>query len=281
MKLDLAKLDLVEAAAAVAHAAASQLYGMFNETDGYDWPGTGLEGDPLAGVIYEMGAYCQRKSAFGDQLWLKFRHEGVLQDGIPESKLFADVETSRQWSFQIFARIFRSNYDDMLHLRNAMAAQAEAAARKPAPKPDIEDTIFEPIGSMNEMEPHQRQFLAALARPRREVSPEPEPVIEVQPEPLAINLNTINLGAPSEEKPENQQPPAGNETEQEAGGTPQADALVQRDGDTPAAGDGNGQQGEPDGTAGDADQAKEPVKPAVEDAEKAKNSQTGTKRKRN
>lgn len=278
MKLDLMTLDLVEAAAAVAHAAASQLYGVFNETDGYDWPGTGLEGDALATEIYGMACYTASKQAGGEQLWIQCRMRGMINDGMPESRAFADVEQSRKWAFLLFCETFKPLLDKLAIERGRREELRLAEGRKAPAPPKIEDTIFEPIGSMNEMEPHALDFLKNLSKPK---APAPEMPPAIVEHDGGAQMQPINLGAPSEEETANQQPQAGTNAKPEAGGTPQADALVQNDGDTATENDGHGQQGEPDGAAGDADQPKEPVKPTVEDAEKAKNSRTGTKRKRN
>ncbi|MET3601037.1 hypothetical protein [Martelella mangrovi] len=256
MKLDIMELDLVEAAAAVAHAAASQLYGMLNETEGYDWAGTGLEGDALATVIWQMGHYCQKKTAYGEQLWLRLKYSLVahtpgearptLQEGVPESHLFADVEISRQWAFLTFAQVFMAQYDRMNKQRDALTTRAAMEALKAPTPPKIEDTIFEPIGSMGEMEPHALDFLKKLSKPKAPATEMPPAIVAHEG---GAQMQPINLGATSEEETANQQPQAGTNAEPEAGGAPQGAPVVPGDGDPPAAGDGNGQQGEPDGAA--------------------------------
>ncbi|WP_319519833.1 hypothetical protein [uncultured Martelella sp.] len=249
MKLDFLELDTIEAAAAVAHAASSQLYGMLNEMDGADWAGTGLEGDALATEIYGMACYTASKQAGGEQLWIQCRMRGMINDGMPESRAFADVEQSRKWAFLLFCETFKPLLDKLATERGLREEMRLAEGRKAPAAPKIEDTIFEPIGSMGEMEPHALDFLKNLSKPKAPAPEMPPAIVEHED---GAQMQPINLGAPSEEETANQQPQAGTNTEPQAGRAPQGAPVVPGDGDTPPAGDGNGQQGAPDGAAGGA-----------------------------
>lgn len=245
MKLDLLQLDVTEAAAAVAHAAASQLYGMMNDTDGWDWAGTGLEGDDLAARIYEMAGYTLRHRAHGEQLWLKMRLDGKLKDDVPESDLFADLEKSRQWAFVLFSGLCQSSAKLFGVEQHLQKMREEEKGRKAPPLPELEDTIFEKVGSMGEMDPDRMRFLRDLAR--RPAPRQPEPAREVTP------TQTINIGVPNAQEPADQQPKENDAPGAPAGATQEGAAVVPGDGGAAAETGKGGQPAGADGAAGRAD----------------------------
>ncbi|TPW33231.1 hypothetical protein FJU08_01310 [Martelella alba] len=229
MKLDIATLDVIEAAAAVAHSAVSQLYGMFNQTDGLDWTGSGLEGDALNAAIYDMGQYCTIRQAHGEQLWLKWLHGKKLTEDVPESGKFQDVETTRKWAYQLFAHLMLTTVAKFSAEKARVIETSARKRQKAAPTPALEDTIFEPVGNLDELEQSHVAFLKNIGRVTGPTSaPVPVPV-QAPADPSVITPLTI--GEKSDEKgPANGEPQEGGEDGKAAGAPQENGAVVEGNG---------------------------------------------------
>jgi hypothetical protein len=204
------EIDPVDFAGGVAHVAAAQLFEFLSmvERDASDgakaavsWFGGGFSAanEDLQANVIDLARYVGRSGAGGEQLWRWGNINGIVQSGIPESGQFAELALAHRFAFDLFAEIAKIAHRQIdqvqIEIRKLEAA-AIAAENVQALK--LEDSIFEPDGSLGDMEPYQEQYLkdqqaADQARLEAEAA-----ALVAQPEALSIG----SVGESEEDKPE-------------------------------------------------------------------------------
>ncbi|HCJ71011.1 hypothetical protein [Agrobacterium pusense] len=228
---DIISIDPVDFAGAIGHLAANGLYAILEgrDLDNENWFG----GDVAQSEhdVYILAEYVSRTEAGGERLWRFAAIEALTDDGN-----YGDIPLSRRLAFNLFASTSLQALRELKAVQAALAQILAVAEYKEPPALKIEDSIFEPHGSLGDQEAYQAQWLKdQQAADRRELA------AKLMQEAEAA-ADTMSLGAPIETETEDQNRPtalsvgqqegATNEKEtadqgQEAGGEPTADAGAQ------------------------------------------------------
>ncbi|QTG12908.1 hypothetical protein G6M86_06480 [Agrobacterium tumefaciens] len=226
---DIISIDPVDFAGAIGHLAANGLYAIL---EGRDLENENWFGGDLAQSehdVYILAEYVSRTEASGERLWRFAAIEALTDDGN-----YGDITLSRRLAFNLFASTSLQALRELKAVQDALAQILAVAEYKEPPALKIEDSIFEPHGSLGDQEAYQAQWLKdQQAADRRALD-------EAKASEAAAD--TMSLGAPIETETEDQNRPtalsvgqqegATDEKEtadkgQEAGGEPAADAGAQ------------------------------------------------------
>jgi hypothetical protein len=166
MVMNILELKAADFGGAVAHVAASQLFQFLtedgdDEDDDLNWYGSSdtsrTEQDVLA-----MARYINGRKIPAEQLWRWGAIEGILDAGLFVSA--TDLPLPRRMAFEIFNEVCAAAHH-RLELAQLEQRKAEIAA-KPVEQPGLklEDSIFEPHGSLADQEEYQAQWLKDQAK---------------------------------------------------------------------------------------------------------------------
>lgn len=233
--MNILELNAADLGGAIAHVAASQLYAAMTEDDEDALgPRTWFGSDPDDGVgiekdVLDMARYVNGRDIPAEQLW---RWAGINGIVVNEGDDYQALPVARRLAFEIFTdTCMRSHH--RLELAQLDAAKLIPLSEEtPVAGLKLEDSIFEPHGSLGDQEPHQAQFLAdqaALDQSRLEEAANPTeenegpgqsagaPIDEEQ-RPAAISAGIM-------ERTDNEEEAA--DQGQVSGGTPAADPGAQ------------------------------------------------------
>ncbi|QCM10082.1 hypothetical protein CFBP6625_06760 [Agrobacterium tumefaciens] len=230
---DIISIDPVDFAGAIGHMAANGLYAILEgrELENENWFGGDVA--QLEHDVYILAEYVSRTEASGERLWRFAAIEALTDDGN-----YDDIALSRRLAFNLFASTSLQALRELKPVQDAaVAALAFATAETTVEMLKIEDSIFEPHGSLGDQEAYQAQWLKDQQTADQRVLDEAKAAEEA-----AAAADTISLGAPIQTETEDQNRPtalsvgqqegAPDEKEtadqgQEAGGEPAADAGAQ------------------------------------------------------
>lgn len=279
MGMNILELKAADLGGAIAHVAATQLYMAMTDDDEEVGPRTWFGSDPAddAGIekdVLDMASYINGRDIPAEQLWRWGMIEGIVVRDVEE---FRALPTARRLAFEIFTdTCMRAHH--RLELAQLDAQKLIPLAEVPTPGLKLEDSIFEPHGSLADQEDYQKQWLADQdAADRRRLE---EQIAKAAEEAAG---ESQSLGKPIDDQDEKPaglsagvKEGAGDETEvagegQEPSGAPSADMSAQgsvpemADDGLPATGgdDGDGSEG---GAAGDAAGGAELADPVAQPA---------------
>ncbi len=257
--MDITEINPVEYGGAIAHVAAAQLFQILTASENMEGPAAvnwfgGEEGqDDAAATVLLLAEYVTKRGAGGERLWIWGSINGLIVEGVPESQQFGDAPLYRRLAFDMFASVCLRSFEQLTTLQEAEFA-ARQLEQRDNPPIRLEDSIFEPTGSMFEIEKHAGQFLDDLAAAdarRAEVADTALPDIPASPAaadrgirqslPGQLHFETpmsIGAMAPAGEANEEEATDQGQEAGDQAGADPDGANEV-REGN---AGDGTGGQ---------------------------------------
>ncbi len=230
---DIISIDPVDFAGAIGHLAANGLYAILEGRDleNENWFG----GDVAQSEhdVYILAEYVSRTEAGGERLWRFAAIEALTDDGN-----YGDIPLSRRLAFNLFASTSLQALRELKSVQDALAQILAVAEYKEPPALKIEDSIFEPHGSLGDQEAYQAQWLKdQQAADRRALDETRANETFANGETAPITAGTpIDTGTEDQTRPAalsvGQQEGATNEKEtadegQEAGGEPAADAGAQ------------------------------------------------------
>lgn len=229
---DIISIDPVDFAGAIGHLAANGLYAILEGRDleNENWFG----GDVAQSEhdVYILAEYVSRTEASGERLWRFAAIEALTDDGN-----YGDIPLSRRLAFNLFASTSLQALRELKAVQDALAQILAVAEYKEPPALKIEDSIFEPHGSLGDQEAYQAQWLKDQQAADRRALDDAKATEEAE-----AAAETMSIGAPIETEIEDQDRPAAlsvgqqegatDEKEaadegQEAGGEPAADAGAQ------------------------------------------------------
>lgn len=262
---DIISIDPVDFAGAIGHLAANGLYAILEGRDleNENWFG----GDVAQSEhdVYILAEYVSRTEASGERLWRFAAIEALTEDGN-----YGDIPLPRRLAFNLFASTSLQALRELKAVQDALAQILAVAEYKEPPALNIEDSIFEPHGSLGDQEAYQAQWLKDQQAADRRALDDAKVAEEAE-----AAAETMSLGAPIETEIEDQNRPtalsvgqqegATDEKEtanegQEAGGDAQPDPDAQGS-ISELLGDGDSAEGsdEPVGEAPPASEVAEPL----------------------
>ncbi|MGI2031955.1 hypothetical protein ACRQ1B_06135 [Rhizobium panacihumi] len=144
----------------IAHVAASQLYEflLHDQAEGAAAPTWfGNASDSVEDDVLAMARYINGFEMSGERLWRWGQIEGVFDTGLTS---YEDLPLPRRMAFEIFADVCATAHHRLASAQDLQRkADASAIAAENVPGLKLEDSIFEPHGSLGEIEPHQQQYL--------------------------------------------------------------------------------------------------------------------------
>lgn len=163
--MDILEIDAVNFAGRVAHVAAAELCGLLATGEILPdplWfsPGVPVDEPALSQAIDDMAAYVHRHLCTGETLYREFRGP----DWGGQSSL-------TRMCYDLFASTVASVSTKLLAVQKN--AERQAAAPPPPPPVQIEDTIFEPVGSLGELRPEAVEAARLQASARNAAIDEP------------------------------------------------------------------------------------------------------------
>ncbi len=206
---DIISIDPVDFAGAIGHLAANGLYAILEGRDleNENWFG----GDVAQSEhdVYILAEYVSRTEASGERLWRFAAIEALTDDGN-----YDDVALSRRLAFNLFASTSLQALRELKPVQDAQAKSlADAEYMEPAAL-KIEDSIFEPHGSLGDQEAYQAQWLKDQQAADRRALDEAKAIEEAE-----AAAETMSLGAPIETETEDQNRPAALSVGQQEGAT--------------------------------------------------------------
>lgn len=165
--MNITEIDVDSYATRVAFVAAAELYALLSEGEGSHFMPACADEAALQQLVEETGAFVIAHGVEkGETVW-RWLHErrGFLAP-------WAAVPEERRFALDLFAVTLR-DLRQRLAIRQ-IEAERRASLPPPNPAPAIEDTIFEPVGSLGEMEPWAAEAAAGMARFDREQAAERE-----------------------------------------------------------------------------------------------------------
>lgn len=250
--MDITEINAIEYGGAIAHVAAAQLFQILTASENMDGPAAvnwfgGQEGqrDGGAATVLLLAEYVTKRAAGGEQLWIWGEITGLIVEGVPESQQFGDVALARRLAFGMFASVCHRSFEQLTTLQEAELA-ARQLEQRDNPPIALEDSIFEPTGSLGELEKHAPEFFALQAKAdeaRIQLDDQVEQADREQDagaQPDALPAMSIGAAAPAtgeanEEAPADQ----GSEAGDQAGEDPERAAEV-RDGNADLGASGRG-----------------------------------------
>lgn len=210
---DILSIDGADFAGAVGHMVAGQMFGVIAEEDprSTTWYGDGAVSERTAQHIRDMTSYVIATGCGGEQLWRWALGRNLILDDVPESGDYAEAPDARRHAFQLFATITLAGFNQISAAQEAARAATALDQVGQGGEPlKLEDSIFEPHGSLGDMEPHQAQFLKDQAVFDRAA-------LEAAAEIAAQEVEAVSLGVPMVDQDDNK-PPALSVGEINAGG---------------------------------------------------------------
>lgn len=251
--MDIMEINPIEFGGAVAHIAAGQVFQILSSTEtmgapqSIDWYGSGdQDNNDVATDIMLLADYVAQTAASGERLWRWGVINGLIMADVPDGHNYNDVPASRRWAFDMFATISLQGFTQMLTLQNEEKARlALEAIAETSQSLALEDSIFEPEGSLGELEKHAPAFFAQVAEGDALRAAAEEAAVLVEAENAhshdRTDLTPFSIGAMTPGGEANEKVPAdpGQETGAEAAANPNGTVP---DGNVPAAGGGDGSQ---------------------------------------
>jgi hypothetical protein len=162
-------IDPADFGGAAAHVAAAQVFEFLTNTEhmgglrAVAWYGGDREdGEQVQADVLAMARYINGRQMSGEQVWRKALIDGIVPGRIYSGR-FEDLPIAQRMAYDMFAIICAAAHDqlDLVQIEISKA-EVHAAAMRAAEGSGLklEDSIFEPHGSLGELEPHQRQYLA-------------------------------------------------------------------------------------------------------------------------
>lgn len=260
---DIISIDPVDFAGAIGHLAANGLYAILEGRDleNENWFG----GDVAQSEhdVYILAEYVSRTEAGGERLWRFAAIEALTEDGN-----YGDIPLSRRLAFNLFASTSLQALRELKAVQDALAQILAVAEYKEPPALKIEDSIFEPHGSLGDQEAYQAQWLKDQQAADRRALDEAKAAEEAE-----AAADTMSLGAPIETETEDQNRPTALSVGQQEGATNEketADEGQEAGGDAQPDPDAQGSISELLGDGDSAEGSNEPVgeaPPASEVAE--------------
>ena len=260
---DITSIDPVDFAGAIGHMAANGLYAIIEgrELEDENWFGGDIA--QLEHDVYILAEYVSRTEAGGERLWRFAAIEALTDDGN-----YGDIALSRRLAFNIFASTTLQALRELKTVQDALAQILAVAEYKEPPALKIEDSIFEPHGSLGDQEAYQAQWLKDQQAADRRALDEAKAAEEA-----AAAADAISLGAPIQTETEDQNRPTALSVGQQEGATDEketADQGQEAGGDAQPDPDAQGSISELLGDSDSAEGSDEPVgeaPPASEVAE--------------
>ena len=260
---DITSIDPVDFAGAIGHMAANGLYAIIEgrELEDENWFGGDIA--QLEHDVYILAEYVSRTEAGGERLWRFAAIEALTDDGN-----YGDIALSRRLAFNIFASTTLQALRELKTVQDALAQILAVAEYKEPPALKIEDSIFEPHGSLGDQEAYQAQWLKDQQAADRRALDEAKAAEEA-----AAAADAISLGAPIQTETEDQNRPTALSVGQQEGATDEketADQGQEAGGDAQPDPDAQGSISELLGDGDSAEGSDEPVgedTPASEVAE--------------
>ncbi|MFK0330895.1 hypothetical protein ACIQUB_07205 [Rhizobium sp. NPDC090275] len=226
-------IDPADFAGGVAHVAAGQLFEFLSMTENAEgvkavnwFGGSSSAAEDLQTTVSAFALYVTDTDCVGETLW---RWAEITGMGVAstDSQTFDDLAMPHRLAFSMFATVAKIANGQIRALQEQIrAAELAELANETAPALAVEDSIFEPIGTLGDQEPHQAQFLAdqveldtarleaeRIAAEKAEAGEEQSVGEELQEEPetpAALSVG-IEQGATSEEGSTDKGPEAGDE----------------------------------------------------------------------
>lgn len=229
---DIISIDPVDFAGAIGHLAANGLYAILEGRDLENENWFGGDVAQLEHDVYILAEYVSRTEASGERLWRFAAIEALTDDGN-----YDDIALSRRLAFNLFASTSLQALRELKPVQDAAAAAlAFATAETTVEMLKIEDSIFEPHGSLGDQEAYQAQWLKDQQAADRRALDEAEAAEEAQATEAISAGTPIDIETEDQAKPAalsvGQQEGASDEKEaadegQEAGNEPAADAGAQ------------------------------------------------------
>jgi hypothetical protein len=149
-------INAIELAGAVGHLAAGQFFGLLQ--DGACWISPEIsadDGQAIEKAVLVLAEYVCTRELVPGQL-MSFAAIDKIRDEDAE----LDVHRARAWAYDLFTVTARHAHmltvDEQKNIEQDKAFEARLEAAQPL---KLEDTIFEPHGSLGDMEDYQKQFL--------------------------------------------------------------------------------------------------------------------------
>ncbi|MFN7124659.1 MAG: hypothetical protein ACK4M8_02170 [Allorhizobium sp.] len=188
-------INAVELAAATAHMAAGQFFAVL--TDGQCWVSPEMDNndvDSLQKAVLALGEYACTRELVPGQLMSFAGIERILE--IDDD---LDLHRTRAWAYDIFTVAARHTYQLTIDEQNKIAEDKAFEERQAAIAPlKIEDSIFEPHGSLGDMEDYQKQFLEDSEKEQQRLLEEQQKAaMIVAGEALAVSVGGAPAAEPS------------------------------------------------------------------------------------
>ncbi|NTE81607.1 hypothetical protein G6M12_08575 [Agrobacterium tumefaciens] len=212
---DIISIDPVDFAGAIGHLAANGLYAILEGRDleNENWFG----GDVAQSEhdVYILAEYVSRTEASGERLWRFAAIEALTEDGN-----YGDIPLPRRLAFNLFASTSLQALRELKAVQDALAQILAVAEYKEPPALKIEDSIFEPHGSLGDQEAYQAQWLKDQQAADRRALDDAKAIEEAE-----AGAETMSLGAPIETETEDQNRPAALSVGQQEGATDEKEAA--------------------------------------------------------
>lgn len=175
--MDILEIDCVSYATRVGYSASFELLNLLNDEpeDSSGQPAPflpiDLDGEDLEDMVIDMGTYVCKKGCESGERMFRWLSEKEAYD-----KPWEETPQEIVLALETFVFVCSKTYTKL----HCLQIEAERRVQRPvpAPAPKIEDTIFEPIGSMAELEPHAAEAMKTWdesAKRAAEASGEGEP----------------------------------------------------------------------------------------------------------
>eukprot|EP01031_Cornospumella_fuschlensis_P004140 gene4140-5181_t len=108
-RMDITEINPIEYGGAIAHVAAAQLFQILTASENMEGPSAvnwfgGEEGqDDAAATVLLLAEYVTKRGAGGERLWIWGSINGLIVEGVPESRQFGDAPLYRRLAFDMFA----------------------------------------------------------------------------------------------------------------------------------------------------------------------------------
>lgn len=215
---DIISIDPVDFAGAIGHMAANGLYAILEgrELENENWFGGDVA--QLEHDVYILAEYVSRTEASGERLWRFAAIEALTDDGN-----YDDIALSRRLAFNLFASTSLQALRELKPVQDAAAAAlAFATAETTVEMLKIEDSIFEPHGSLGDQEAYQAQWLKDQQAADRRALDDAKAAEEAE-----AAADAISLGAPIQTETEDQNRPTALSVGQQEGATDEKETADQ------------------------------------------------------
>lgn len=186
-------INAVELAAVAGHMAAGQYFAVL--TDGKCWVSPEMDNDnveELQKAVLVLGEYVCTREIMPGQLMSFAGIERILEI---DDEL--DLHRTRAWAYDLFTVTTRHAYQLTIREQEKIAEDKAFEERQAAIAPlKLEDSIFEPHGSLGDMEDYQKQFLADQEKEQQRILEEQQKADLV---PAGVALAASVGGSPEPE----------------------------------------------------------------------------------